>query len=127
MSVIRKPGAWRPGSPITEIDPPEHTGVRAALQKILSPLVVRQWREKFERHAELVAEQALDQRELDGVCGIAQAFVLGVFPAVLGVDVPPERLIVTGELNFNQMGPDNARLQKALNAPSPSWSGMRTN
>src|SRR5437764_5818637 len=30
-SDIRKPGAWRPRSPITEIDPPEHTAVRAAL------------------------------------------------------------------------------------------------
>src|SRR5215212_6984155 len=36
LSDIRKPGAWRPRSPITEIDPPEHTRVRAALQKILS-------------------------------------------------------------------------------------------
>lgn len=119
MPDIRKPGAWRPASPITEIDPPEHTGVRAALQKILSPIVVRQWREQFEQHAQVVAERVLDLREVDGVSDITEAFVLGVFPRVLGVDVPPERLIITGELNFNQMGPNNARLQRAMQRAEP--------
>ncbi|HSW18689.1 MAG TPA: cytochrome P450, partial [Ramlibacter sp.] len=119
MSDIRKPGAWRPASPISEIDPPEHSGVRAALQKVLSPVVVRQWREQFEKHAETVAERVLDEREVDGVTGIAEAFVLGVFPQVLGIDVPPERLIITGELNFNQLGPYNERLQRSLDRAEP--------
>jgi cytochrome P450 len=119
MSDIRKPGAWRPPSPITEIDPPEHTGVRAALQKILSPLVVREWREDFQKEAEVVAERVLDQREIDGVSDIVEAFVLTVFPRALGVVVPPERLVVTGELNFNQLGPNNERLQRALKRAEP--------
>lgn len=119
MGDIRKPGAWRPPSPITEIDPPEHTGVRAALQKILSPLVVRQWREQFAQHAEVVAERVLDQRDVDGVTDICEAFVLGVFPKVLGIEVPPERLIITGELNFNQIGPNNDRLRLALQRAEP--------
>jgi cytochrome P450 len=119
MGDIRKPGAWRPPSPITEIDPPEHTGVRAALQKILSPIVVRQWREQFEQHAQVVAERVLDQRDVDGVTDICEGFVLGVFPKVLGIDVPPERLIITGELNFNQIGPNNERLQRALKRAEP--------
>jgi cytochrome P450 len=119
LSDIREPGSWRPASPITEIDPPEHTAVRAALQKILSPLVVRNWREQFEQHANAVAQGILDLREVDGVTDIAEAFVLGVFPKVLGINVPPERLIITGELNFNQMGPNNERLQKALQRAEP--------
>jgi cytochrome P450 len=119
MSDIRKPGAWRPRSPITEIDPPEHTGVRAALQKILSPLVVRQWREDFQKEAEAVAERLLDQREIDGVTDVVEAFVLTVFPRALGVDVPPERLVITGELNFNQLGPNNERLQRAMKRAEP--------
>ncbi|MDR3453045.1 MAG: hypothetical protein P4L96_09605 [Rhodoferax sp.] len=114
LSDIRKPGAWRPASPITEIDPPEHTGVRAVRQKILSPIVVRQWREQFEQHAGVVAEKVLDHRDVDGVVDITEPFARGVFPKVLGIEVPPERLIITGELNFNQMGPNNERLQKAL-------------
>lgn len=119
MSDIRKPGAWRPRSPITEIDPPEHTGVRAALQKVLSPLVVRQWREDFEKEAEVVAERLLDRRDIDGVTDIVEAFVLSVFPRALGIVVPPERLVITGELNFNQLGPNNERLQRALKRAEP--------
>jgi cytochrome P450 len=119
LSDIRKPDAWRQKSPITEIDPPEHTGIRAALQKILSPRVIRQWRNAFEANAASVAERVFDLRDVDGVRDIAEAFVLGAFPHLLGIDVPPERLIITGELNFNQLGPNNERLQRALKRAEP--------
>lgn len=119
LSDIRKPGAWRAKSPITEVDPPEHTGVRAALQAILSPRVVRRMREMFEAEAERVAEQVLDRGEVDGVHDIVEAFVLTVFPRVLGIEIPPERLIMTGELNFNQLGPNNERLQRSLERAAP--------
>ncbi|MDR3453063.1 MAG: cytochrome P450 [Rhodoferax sp.] len=119
LSDIRKPGAWRPRSPITEIDPPEHTRVRAALQKILSPLVVKTWRDKFAQRAEEVAERVVAQGSIDGVKDISEAFVLQVFPEVLGVDVQPERIKQTGELNFNQLGPNNARLARAMKRTAP--------
>ncbi|WP_168669374.1 cytochrome P450 [Paraburkholderia sp. SG-MS1] len=119
LSDIRKPGAWRAKSPISEIDPPEHTSVRAALQKVLSPVVIRQWRDEFEMHADQVAERVLDQRDVDGVRDVVEAFVLGVFPRLLGIDIPPERLVITGELNFNQLGPNNERLQRALARAEP--------
>lgn len=119
MSDIRKPGAWRARSPISEVDPPEHTRVRAALQKILSPLVVKTWREAFEKRAEEVAEAAVAKGTIDGVSDVAEAFVLSVFPQVLGVAVPPERIKQTGELNFNQLGPNNARLQAAMDKTAP--------
>src|SRR6516225_10428982 len=41
---LRKPGAWRPKSPLLETDPPEHTGLRSALTGIISPVVVRKGR-----------------------------------------------------------------------------------
>jgi cytochrome P450 len=119
MSDIRKPGAWRPRSPISEIDPPEHTRVRAALQKILSPLVVKSWKDKFASHAEAVAEAVVARGTVDGVADIAEAYVLHVFPSVLGIDVPPERIKLTGELNFNQIGPNNARTAAALERAAP--------
>jgi len=119
LSDIRKPGAWRPRSPISEVDPPAHTGVRAALQKILSPLVVKQWRERFLQRAEEVAERAVAKGEIDGVRDLSEAFVLQVFPEVFGVDIPPERMTITGELNFNQLGPNNARLARALARAEP--------
>jgi cytochrome P450 len=119
LSDIRKPGAWRPRSPITEIDPPEHTRIRAALQKILSPLVVKTWREKFAQRAEEVAETVVARGRVDGVRDIAEGFVLKVFPEVFGVDVPAERMTITGELNFNQLGPNNARVERALRRAEP--------
>jgi cytochrome P450 len=119
LSDIRKPGAWRPRSPITEVDPPDHTRVRAALQKILSPLVVKTWRDKFAQRAEEVAERAVAKGRVDGVVDITEAFVLQVFPEVLGVDVPPERIKQTGELNFNQLGPNNDRLKRATERTAP--------
>lgn len=119
LSDIRKPGAWRPRSPITEIDPPDHTRVRAALQKILSPLVVKTWRDKFAQRAEEVAERAVAKGRVDGVVDISEAFVLQAFPEVLGVDVPPERIKQTGELNFNQLGPNNERLKRATERTAP--------
>lgn len=119
MSDIRKPGAWRSPSPITEIEGNEHANVRRVLQKILSPRIVREWRNRFEEHAQHVAERVLDQREIDGVTDIAEAFVLTAFPTVLGIDVAPERLILTGELNFNQLGPNNSRLAQCLERAEP--------
>jgi cytochrome P450 len=119
MSDIRKPGAWRTRSPISEIDPPEHTRVRAALQKILSPLVVKTWKDKFAQRAEEIADQAVARGTIDGVADITEAFVLDVFPSVLGVKVPPERIKLTGELNFNQLGPNNARLARILEQAGP--------
>jgi len=119
LSDIRKPGAWRAPSPISEIDPPVHTGVRAALQKILSPLVVRQWRETFEKTAEAIVEDIVAAASVDGVRDIAEEFVLTAFPRVFGVSVPKERMKITGELNFNQLGPNNERLQRAMKAAEP--------
>jgi cytochrome P450 len=119
LSDIRKPGAWRPRSPITEIDPPDHTRVRAALQKVLSPRVVKSWKVKFTARAEEVADEVVAKGHVDGVADIAEAFVLDVFPSVLGVDVPPERIKLTGELNFNQIGPNNARTAAALERAAP--------
>jgi cytochrome P450 len=119
MSDIRKPGAWRTRSPIAELDPPQHTRVRAALQKILSPLVVKSWKEKFAQRAEEIADQVVARGSVDGVADIAEAYVLDVFPSVLGVDVPPERIKLTGELNFNQIGPNNERVARILERAGP--------
>jgi cytochrome P450 len=119
MSDIRKPGAWRTRSPISEIDPPDHTQVRAALQKILSPLVVKGWKDKFAHRAEEIADQVVARGTVDGVAEITEAYVLEVFPAVLGIDVPAERIKLTGELNFNQLGPNNERVARSLERAAP--------
>ncbi|MEX0407422.1 cytochrome P450 [Aquibium sp. LZ166] len=119
MSDIRKPGAWRTPSPITEIDPPRHTGVRGAMTKILSPIVIRKWREHFSEEAEVVADRVVAKGEIEAVTELVEAYVLKVFPDVLGVDMPRKDFIAIGEMNFNQIGPNNENLQKSLKRVEP--------
>lgn len=112
LADIRKPGAWRAPSPIVEVDPPDHTRVRAALQKVLSPALIRRWRDDFAERADAFVLRLLDQPEIDGVYDLAEAFVADVFPASLGLKPTPdqrENLFLLGELNFDGQGPKNAR------------------
>lgn len=119
FSDIRKAGAWRPASPIAEIDPPEHTNVRRTLQKILSPVEIRRWRETFEAVAEQVVDEAVAKGEVNAITDIIDAFILNAFPDVLGVDMPKEYFLILGDLNFNQMGPRNAILAAAEERAAP--------
>jgi hypothetical protein len=119
LADIRKPGNWRPPSVILEVDPPAHTEVRAALQKILSPLVVRQWREKFEAAAEAMADALVARRSFDGMRDAAEAFVLQVFPPAVGIRIPRENAQAIGDMNFNAIGPNNALTQAAVARAQP--------
>lgn len=119
MTDIRSPDAWRPASPISEVDPPVHTRVRKALARILSPAVIREWRTAFEAEAKAVVDRVLERRDIDAVKDITEEFVLTVFPRVLGVNMPKEAYLAVGDLNFNQLGPNNERLQRALEKAAP--------
>lgn len=119
MSDIRKPGAWRSPSPITEIDPPKHTAVRGALMKVISPIVIRRWRESFLAEAEIVADRVVEMGEIDGVRDVAEAYVLKVFPDALGVDIPREHFLDIGEMNFNQQGPQNEIYRRSMAKVEP--------
>jgi cytochrome P450 len=114
IADIRKPGAWRSPSPIVETDPPDHTRVRAVMNRVISPSVMRQWREEFEREAARLVEEMLDQGSFDGVHDLSEAFIARVFPDALGLPDSPERrdnLFLIGEWNFDAQGPRNARLE----------------
>jgi hypothetical protein len=119
LADIRTPGNWRPASVILEVDPPAHTDVRAALQKILSPLVVRQWREKFQAQAEAMADALAARREFDGMRDAAEAFVLQVFPPAVGIRIPRENAQAIGDMNFNAIGPNNELTQAAVARAQP--------
>lgn len=123
MADIRKPGNWRPASAILEVDPPEHTRVRSALQKVLSPVVVRQWRERFAESAEALAEQLVTRGRFDGMRDAAEHFILSVFPPAVGIHIPRENAQAIGDMNFNAIGPNNdlTKLAVARAAPYMQW------
>lgn len=116
LADIRKPDAWRPGSPIVEVDPPRHSHVRRVLQKILSPGMIRAWQETFDRIAEeKVAALLAKGGVVDGVKDFSEDFVASTFPDALGLKDGPERtanLYLLGELNFDGQGPNNARYRE---------------
>lgn len=126
LSDIRKPGAWRTASPITEIDPPRHTKIRGAMTKILSPIVIRKWREVFAAEAEVVADRVVEKGEIEAVRELVEAFVLKVFPDVLGVDMPRDNFLDIGEMNFNQIGPNNELLKKSMEKVAPILPAYQT-
>lgn len=112
IADIRDPSAWRAGSPIVEVDPPDHTRVRIALQRILTPQVIREWREAFKPRAEALVASLLDKGPICAVHDLAETFVSEVFPTAIGWAESPERrdnLFLLGALNFDGQGPRNAR------------------
>jgi 4-methoxybenzoate monooxygenase (O-demethylating) len=114
LADIRKPGAWRAPSPIVESDPPDHTRVRNAMQKVLSPVLIRKWREDFIGEAERLIRELVEHAEFDGVANVAEAFVAKMLPDALGLRWTPERrenLFTLGALNFDGQGPRNARYE----------------
>ena len=119
MADIRKPDCWRPASAILESDPPDHTRVRGALMKTISPLVIRGWKATFEEQAELQVERLLDTRRFDGVRDVAEAYVLKVFPDAIGVEIPRDNAIAIGDMNFNAIGPANERTLEAMRRAEP--------
>lgn len=119
MSDIRKPGAWRKPGPIVEVDPPDHTKIRKVVNAIVSPVVVRGWRERFQRDANALVDGLLQTGRFDGVRDVAEAYVLKVFPESMGIDLNREQAIAVGDLNFNSLGPNNELVQKSREQVAP--------
>ena len=124
LADIRKPGAWRAPSPIVEVDPPQHTHVRTVLQRILSPAVIRQWREDFETAAERLVAELVEKGAFCGVHDLAETYVSTTFPEALGLANSPERrdnLFLLGALNFDGQGPKNARFEETQRKADAIW------
>ena len=112
IADIRQPGAWRAPSPIVEVDPPDHTRVRMAVQRILTPALIREWKEQFAGYADELVEHLVDAGPIDAVTDLSERFVAHVFPRAIGwADSPDrtEKLFLLGQLNFDGQGPRNAR------------------
>ncbi len=107
LSDIRDPNSWRVKNPLLEVDPPDHTAIRMALMKILSPAVVRALRPIFDEKAKELVDSLLDQRSIDGMRDIAETFVCTVFPQTVGITIERDKVLQFGDLNFNANGPQN--------------------
>jgi 4-methoxybenzoate monooxygenase (O-demethylating) len=120
ITDIRKPGGhFRIPNRLLENDPPSHTGIRNTLTRILTPIVIRRWRDHFEKEAESLADKIMERRDFDGVEDVAEPYILKVFAEAVGISLPRENARVIGEMGFNQAGPDNALLRAALKRAEP--------
>lgn len=116
---IRKPGDFRIPSRLLETDPPNHTKIRSVVTRLLSPLVIRKWKEEFQRKADKLVDELLERGEFDGVEDCVERFVLEAFPDAVGVRLPRTETLAIGEMRFNQSGPKNELFERALKRAQP--------
>lgn len=120
LADARKPGAtFRPLNALLEVDPPDHTRLRAVVNKVLSPAAVRQWRVDMKRDADALVDKLLDLREVDGVEDMAEAYVFKVFVDAVGVRFDRDAILAIGAMSFNQSGPQNALYHEAMARAQP--------
>jgi hypothetical protein len=94
------------------------------LNRVLSPAVMKQLRERVATAAEKKADELTGRRAFDAIPDLAEAFPLSVFPDAVGLPQEGrEHLLPYGGLAFNAFGPPNELRQKALDraAPHIAW------
>lgn len=116
---IRKPGRFRVPSRLVEVDPPDHTEVRSAVVKVLSPKIIRAWRELFEDRARAHVERIVEMREFDAMQDFAEPYIIEVFQKAVGVRLPRDNVLAIGEYRFNQTGPENELYHAAAKQAEP--------
>src|SRR5450432_2045009 len=120
LSDFRKEPPWRPPSIILEADPPLHTRTRAVLTRIMSPAAIGRLRTTFECEAALLVDRLVEQRDIDGVADLAEAFPLKVFPDAVGIsEAGRENLLPYGSMVFNSFGPRNDLFERAMANAGP--------
>jgi len=102
------PKAIRPAILLTE-DPPEHTRTRTVIMRSLSAPALRKMQEDFDRAAVELVDRLLERGGVvDGHLDIASAYVLQVFPDILGLSKEGRHhLLRFGDAAFNAFGPAN--------------------
>ena len=108
MADFNLHGRFRLPSIILEVDPPQHTRSRHALNKALGNSVMRGLRERFAVVAEEMVARLAAKGAFDACTELAEAFPLRVFPDAIGMR-PENRdhLLPYGDMVFNSFGPAN--------------------
>lgn len=104
-------------------DPPDHTPLRAILNRIISPRVVRGWREAFESEGRALVTELVGKGRFDVVSELSEVFVVKVFTGALGVHMTREQAVTLGQYVFNTLGPKNDLFHEseAAIAPLQDW------
>lgn len=116
---IRKPGDFRIPSRLVETDPPVHTGIRAVVNRILSPVLIKKMRASFEETAQELAAQLVAKGRFEAVEDLVETFVVAAFPAAVGVILERKAALTIAEMRFNQSGPPNELYHRAIAAAEP--------
>jgi cytochrome P450 len=96
-------------------DPPDHTRVRGPIMKLFTPVALNTYKERFDREAALLVDRLLQQGTVDGMKDVGAAYVLKVFPDVLGITPDGrEMLLDYGDLAFNSSMPLNEIYRESL-------------
>ena len=106
---------WREKAVLIESDPPRHNEIRALVGRVLSPSNVIAFKDDFTAQAHALLDRVIESAEVDAHRDIAAAFPLKVFGDALGIDADNrEQLLVFGDMGFNNFGPQNAVLERAM-------------
>lgn len=120
LSDFAREKPWRPPSLILEADPPAHTRTRAVLNRVLSPAVMKQIRERFAAAAEARVEELLAKTSFDAIADLAEDYPLSVFPDAVGLKQEGrEHLLPYANVAFNAFGPPNELRQTAIANSAP--------
>ena len=120
LSDFAKEKPWRPQSIILEADPPAHTRTRAVLSQVLSPTVMKRFRDRFAAAAAAKVDELLALKSFDAVADLAEAYPMSVFPDAMGLKQEGrENLLPYAGLVFNAFGPPNQLRQDAIERSAP--------
>jgi len=107
---------------VTE-DPPDHTEVRRALMQFFTPAALARHADAFAQEADRIVSEVLERGAVDAVRDIAAAFVLKVFPDMIGLEEQDRDLILDfGEAAFNTVGPINDIFRESFERAGPAFA-----
>ncbi|QDW40583.1 cytochrome P450 [Bradyrhizobium sp. KBS0727] len=115
LADFKREKPWRPLSMLLESDPPNHTKSRSVLSRILSPVALRKFQEKFTAEAEARADEFVRQGTFDVIGDLAEPYISHVFPNIIGMPQEGrENLLKYSTMAFNAFGPKNKHYEAAV-------------
>ncbi|OQR61617.1 hypothetical protein B6E66_23540 [Streptomyces maremycinicus] len=111
-------------------EPPAHTRTKSAIMDVLGPKNLAWMGEYFKEQADALIDRLLEQDSVtvDGYADLATAYVLKVFPDVIGMpEEGRERLLKFGSAGLNAFGPDSELRDAKLAAGAEAVAWVEEN